>query len=152
MKRPIIVCVFVTLTFAALYAQNTRAQSQSAYNIQQNEMRSQQHSSNDLQHSDHQTYINSLANLTKLRAKLAEAWQTLGMSPQAARAVANAYQPSPAQNVPHVSLRGKSDQEVAAMLQSALSSKNYMLANQTLIEYERLQAKLGTNTSPDGQQ
>lgn len=150
MKRPNIVCVLAALASAALYAQNTHAQSQSLYNLQQNEMRSQQRSDNELRGSDHQTYVNSLADLTKLRAKLAEAWQTLGMSPQAAQAVANAYQPNPAQTVHHVSLRGKSSQEVAAMLQSALASKDYMLANQTLIEYEQLKVKLGASTSPDG--
>ncbi|WP_159082198.1 hypothetical protein [Rhodanobacter thiooxydans] len=149
MKRLIIVCMVVMLASGAVYARNALAQSQSAYNLQQNEMRSQQSSANALQHNDRQTYVNSLANLTKLRAKLAEAWQTLGMSPQAAQAVANAYQPSLVQNVRHVSLRGKSSQEVAAMLQSALASKDYMLANQTLIEYEKIKTGLGADTSPD---
>jgi hypothetical protein len=149
MKRLTVVCMAVTLTSGAIYARSALAQSQSAYNLQQNDMRTQQSSANALQHGDRQTYVNSLANLTKLRAKLAEAWQTLGMSPQAAQAVANAYQPDLAQNVRHVSLRGKNGQEVAAMLQSALAKKDYMLANQTLIEYEKIKTTLGSDTSPD---
>jgi hypothetical protein len=149
MKKLIMVCMVATLASSAVYARSALAQSQSAYNLQQNDMRNQQSSANALQRNDRQTYVNSVANLTKLRAKLAEAWQTLGMSPQAAQAVANAYQPSLAQNVHPISLRGKSGQEVAAMLQSALAKKDYMSANQTLIEYEKIKTTLGTDTSPD---
>jgi hypothetical protein len=149
MKKLIMICMVATLASSAVYARSAAAQSQSAYNLQQNDMRNQQSSANALQRNDRQTYVNSVANLTKLRAKLAEAWQTLGMSPQAAQAVANAYQPNLTQNVHPVSLRGKSGQEVAAMLQSALAKKDYMTANQTLIEYEKIKTTLGTDTSPD---
>jgi hypothetical protein len=149
MKKLIMVCMVAALASSAVYARSALAQSQSAYSLQQNDMRNQQSSANALQRNDRQTYVNSVANLTKLRAKLAEAWQTLGMSPQAAQAVANAYQPNLAQNVHRISLRGKSGQEVAAMLQSALAKKDYMSANQTLIEYEKIKTTLGTDTSPD---
>ena len=151
MKRLLVACMLVTLTSTAFYAKNALAQSQSAYNLQQNDMRNQQSSTNALQRNDRQTYVNSVANLTKLRAKLAEAWQTLGMSPQAAQAVANAYQPNLAQNSHHASLRGRSGQEIASMLQSALAKKDYALADQMLIEYEQIEAKLGANVSPDSQ-
>jgi hypothetical protein len=151
MKRLLVVCMLVMLTFTAFYVQNALAQSRTAYYLQVNGMPSQKNSSDDLQHNEQQIYINSMANLTKLRAKLAEAWQTLGMPPQAAQAVANAYKPNLAQNAHHASLRGKSGQEVASMLQSALAKKDYALADQTLIEYERIEAKLGANVSPDSQ-
>ncbi|WP_426690475.1 hypothetical protein [Rhodanobacter ginsengiterrae] len=150
MKGPTTIGVLVVLAGTAFCEQNALAQSQSAYNLQQNDMRNQQGVDNSFRQGDRQTYVNSLANLTKLRSKLAEAWQRLGMSPQAAQAVASAYQPSLAQNVHHDSLHGKSSQEVATMLQAALAKKDYMLANQTLIDYERDQAHVGSNTSPTG--
>lgn len=37
------------------------------------------------------------------------------------------------------------------MLQSALAEKDHVLADQTLIEYERIEAKLGANVSPASQ-
>lgn len=151
MKRLITICMLAMAACAIIFAPDVLAQSQSAYNLQQNEMRSQQSAANNLNRNERQTYVNTVANLTKLRAKLAEAWQALGMSPQAAQAVANAYQPNSSQNLQSISLRGKSGQEVAAMLQSALAKRDYMLANRTLIEYEKIQTKLGTSTSPVGQ-
>jgi hypothetical protein len=151
MKRLLVVCTLVTLTSTSFYAQNALAQSRTAYYLQVNGIRGPQNSSDDLQHNEQQIYVNSMANLTKLRDKLAEAWQTLGMSPQAAQAVANAYQPNLAQNSHHASLRGKSGQEIASMLQSALAKKDYALADQMLIEYEQIEAKLGANVSPDSQ-
>jgi hypothetical protein len=72
------------------------------------------------------------------------------MSPQAAQAVANTYQPELAQSVHHEPLRGKSSEDVAAMLQAALAKKDYMLANQTLIDYERERSHMGAETSPTG--
>ncbi len=153
MKRLAFVCTVVALASPALQAQNAsegHMTSQSAYNIQQNQNRQGQNSYNDLEHSDRQVWVNSMANLTKLRGKLAEAWQNLGMAPQAAQNVAAAYQPNLAENVHHASLRGKSDQEIAAMLQSALAKKDYMLANQLLIDHQREQLRLGTPTSPEG--
>lgn len=151
MKRLLVVCMLVTQASTAFYAQSALAQSRTAYYLQVNGMRSQRNSSADLQHNEQQIYVNSIANLTKLRAKLTEAWQTLGMSPQAAQAVANAYKPNLAQGIHQVSLQEKSDQEVAAMLQSALAKKDYVLADQTLIEYEKIKTKLGANVSPDSQ-
>jgi hypothetical protein len=85
--------------------------------------------------SNHQTWLKSMANLTKFRAKLAEAWQGMGMPPQAAKAVADAYDPERAARMPHVSLRGKSDQEVAQLMQAALKEQRYMAADQLLIDY-----------------
>lgn len=150
MKGPTIIGMLVTLAGAAVWGQNALAQSGSAYNLQQNDMRNQQSMDRSFRQGDHQTYVNSLANLTKLRSKLAEAWQSLGMSPQAAQAVANAYQPNLAQSVHHDPLRGKSSEDVAAMLQAALAKKDYILANQVLIDYERERSHMGVETSPTG--
>ena len=153
MKKLTVVCTLVALASPALQAQQVTERSpnaQSAYNIQQNLSRMDGQRYNASANGDRQAYVNSLANLTKLRAKLAEAWQALGMSPQAAQAVAASYQPNFALNSHRASLRGKSDQEIAAMLQSALAKKDYMVANQTLIDYERNKLNLGTDLSPDG--
>jgi hypothetical protein len=156
MKRLTLVCTLILLASPALHAQQDPQEQQpnspSQYNIQQNELRREQHAFDTIQQNDLTYSIKSLATMNKLRAKLAEAWQTLGMSPQAAQTVAAAYQPQLAENVNHhhPSLRGKSDEEVAAMLQSALSSKNYILADQLLIDRQREQLRLGKSVSPDG--
>ena len=158
MKRLTVVCALVALASPALYAQSTTDQQtaheqlpqRSQYQIQQNMNRMQEQRYDALANGDRQAYVNSLANLTKLRAKLVEAWQTLGMAPQAAQTVAAGYQPNFSLNSRRVSLQGKSDQEIAAILQSALAKKDFLLANQTLIDYERNKLKLGADTSPDG--
>lgn len=98
---------------------------------------------------DHQAWLNSMANLTKLRAKLTEAWQGMGMSPQGAKLVADAYDPNLAARLHHASLRGKSDQDVAQMMQLALKEKRYLDANQLLIDYQREKLKLGSTASID---
>jgi hypothetical protein len=72
-----------------------------------------------MEEGQRRSWLNSMANLAKLRIKLAEAWQGMGMSPQGAKVVANAYEPNLAAHMHHESLRGKSDEEVAEMLQSA---------------------------------
>lgn len=158
MKKLTVAFTLIALAAPALHAQESHAQdpgdssrlSQSAYNIQQNESRANWY--NDLQHNDHQTSVNSLANLNKLRGKLAEAWQTLGLSPPAAKAVAAAYQPNFSLNSRRASLQGKSDEEVAAMINSSLAKKDYLLANQSLIDFQTRKARLGTDISPDGRQ
>ena len=151
---------FTLLAFAApaLHAQESHAQdpgdssrlSQSAYSIRQNESRMRANWYNDLQHNDRQTSINSLANLNKLRSQLVLAWQALGLSPPAAKAVAAAYRPNFSLNSRRASLQGKSDEEIAALIQSSLARKDYLLANQTLIDFQTKKMKLGTSISPDG--
>ena len=150
MKKLTAICTLLVLGSASLHAQNTEDPSHSAYDLQQNTMRNQQGNDQAFRQQDRQAFVNSVANTTKLRNKLAEAWQSLGMAPQAAQAVANAYQPNLAANVHHANLHGKSGQEVAAMLQSALAKKDYMLANQTLIDYQREQMHMGSDSSPTG--
>jgi hypothetical protein len=155
MKGIAIVCTLVALGSPALYAQNRDEQQitqQSARNVGQNMERMAQQAGKSLDEGDRQAWLNSLPNLVKLRSKLAESWQTLGMSPPAAHAVASAYMPNLAVNLHHAPLRGKSDEEIAAMLQSALAKKDYLMADQLLIDHQREQLLLGeaTSTSPEG--
>jgi hypothetical protein len=104
----------------------------------------------DMEVGDRQAWLNSLANQNKLRAKLAEAWQGMGVAPGTAKTIADAYDPEMASQMHHTSMRGKSDQEVAVMLQSALTAKHYLVANQLLIDYQREKLKLAEMTAGDG--
>lgn len=157
MKKFTLVCALVALASPALHAQESHAQdstdqsrlSQSRYNIQQNESRMRANWYNDLQNADRQTSISSVANLTKLRSKLAEAWQSLGLAPAAAKAVAAAYQPNFSLNSRRASLQGRTDEEIAAMIQSSLAKKDYLLANQTLIDFQTKKMKLGKDVLPE---
>jgi len=100
-------------------------------------------------YGDRQAWLDSLANLSKLRAKLAEAWHNMGMSPQGAKVVADAYDPSLAQHAHHARIRGKSDQEIALMMQTALKEKRFMDADQLLIDYQRQKLRLSEATASD---
>ncbi|WP_426690472.1 hypothetical protein [Rhodanobacter ginsengiterrae] len=159
MKRLTITFALVALAAPALHAQESHAQdpsdlsrlSHSAYDIQQSESRMRANWYNDLQHNDRQTSINSLANLNKLRVKLAEAWQALGLSSPAAKMVAAAYNPNFSLNSRRASLQGMSDDQIAALIRSSLAKKDYLLANQTLIDFQTKRSRLGTDPSPDGQ-
>jgi hypothetical protein len=79
----------------------------------------------------------AMANLPRVRAALARMWQVFGMTPQDAKAVAAQYRINDNDLVRPKALYGKSDDEIAAMLQAALTSKHYQLANMLLIEYQR---------------
>jgi len=154
MKKLAFACLLIALVAPVLHAQDSSERamtSRSQQNIQQNLNRQRQQTYNSLSRADRQVSINAVVNLNKLRDKLAEAWQTLGLSPQAARTVAGAYQPDFALNSRRASLEGKSDQEIAVLIQSALAKKDYLLADQTLIDYQRKQLQLGMDTTPDGQ-
>lgn len=109
-----------------------------------------QNKADQVAEGDRQAWLNSSASLVKLRAKLAEAWQGMGMSPQGAKVVADAYDPTFASHMHHASLRGKSDQEVAQMLQAALKDKHYLVADQLLIDYQREKLRLGNSGAPTG--
>jgi hypothetical protein len=142
MKKAIIIYVLFGSGSAALHAQNT----QSNYDLQQSTMRTSQEVNDDFQQRYRLNYVKSLTDLTRLRDSLTQAWQSLGLSPQAARTVANAYKPNLAKDLGPMG--GKSHQEIAAMLQSALARKDYMLADQTLIDYEQGQMHMGAHRSP----
>lgn len=119
--------------------------------IQRQEMlnREMQNAARAMEEGQRRSWLNSMANLAKLRIKLAEAWQDMGMSPQDAKVVADAYDPNLAAGLHHESLRGRSDEEVAEMLQSAIRQKHYLSANQLLIDYEQNRLRIGTNQTTD---
>lgn len=104
----------------------------------------------DFNGSQHGRDAASRNSLTKLRRELAKTWQSLGLSPPAARTVAWAYRPHLSPNSPRVSLQGKTNEQFATLIQSSLASKNYQLANETLIDFVTKKMKLGMNDSPDG--
>ncbi|HEV2679469.1 MAG TPA: hypothetical protein VGV14_03135 [Rhodanobacter sp.] len=84
-----------------------------------------------------QRSVKAMADLPKVRAHLTQVWQHFGMSAKDAEMVASAYRVN-AINLNRGSLlTGKGDQEAAAMLQSALKDKNYALADELMIDYER---------------
>lgn len=106
----------------------------------------------EMQVGEYQAWRNSLTNQTKLRAKLAEAWQGMGVAPQAAKTIADAYDPELASHMHHTPMRGKSDQEVAALLQSALAAEHYLVADQLLIDYQREKLSLAEIGTGDAHQ
>lgn len=144
MNRSSLFAVGLVLAMPAAFAQQqqeSRITQQSTRNIQENQNRQARNMGEQLEHGDHQAWLNSMQNLAKLRTKLAEAWQGMGMSPQGAQVVANAYNPNRATGY-RQPLRGKSDQEVADMMRAALAAKDYQKADQLLIDYQRERLKL----------
>ncbi|SEJ00298.1 hypothetical protein SAMN04487997_2159 [Frateuria terrea] len=107
-----------------------------------------QSAAHNTEQAERQAWLRSLANLAKLRIKLAEAWQDMGMTRQGAKLVADAYDPEVAARMHHEPLRGKSDQEVAAMLQAAIREEHFLTADQLLIDYQRNKLNLGANQAP----
>lgn len=84
-----------------------------------------------------QRAMSAMANLPKVRAALAKMWQKFGMTPEDARAVAATFRLNDNDMVRPEALYGKSDDEIAGLLQSAINGKHYQLANMLLIEYQR---------------
>lgn len=148
--KPMAFFVALTLAAPAAFAQQSRPQPEPpTYTANQRQMdlmyEQQRAASNNAKAFEwgfYQSWLDGVANQAKLRTKLAEAWQALGLSPQLAQTVAAAYQAGMATRMHHPSLRGKSDQEVAAMLQSAVAKKHYLAANQLLIDYQRQRLSL----------
>lgn len=143
MARPTFACVLAALGSASLHAQN----SHSNCDLPQSTMRINQNVNDDFQQRHRHNHVNTLVDLTKSHDKLAQAGQSLDLSPQVARAVANARQPNLVWKLHHESLSGKSRQEMAGMLQSG---KDHMLASQTPIDYEQNQLRVGTHMPPGG--
>ena len=132
MKTVFLVGITLALAASAVSAQQMPQQHVSAAAMR---------SPRDFGTSNHQTWLNEMDRLTKLRAELAQSWQGMGMSPQAAKLVAGAYDPKKAARIHHPSLRGKSSPEVAQMMQTALKEKRYLDADQLLIDFQLQQAK-----------
>lgn len=84
-----------------------------------------------------QRSVKAMADLPKVRAHLTKVWQHFGMSAKDAEMIASGYRVSDADLNRVSSLSGKSDEQIASMLQSALAAKNYALADQLMINYER---------------
>lgn len=154
MNRLSFFIVLLALAAPAAFAQQQRQQetspAQSMRNLEEMRARTAMHNARATELGDRKAWLDSMANLTKLRTKLAEAWQGMGMSPQGAKVVADAYDPNLAQHIHHAGLRGKSDQEIAQMMQEALKEKRFMDADQLLIDYQRQKLKLSeTNAGGD---
>lgn len=84
-----------------------------------------------------QRSVKAMADLPKVRAHLTQVWQHFGMSAKGAEMVASGYRVSDADLNRAASLSGKSEDQIASMLQSALSTKNYALADQLMLNYEK---------------
>ena len=150
-KKPILrVLALAVLAPGAFAQQQSRPQPTVRTPTMQDVYNRQARSAKEMEAGDRQAWLNSLANQAKLHAKLAEAWQGMGLAPQVAKTIADAYDPQLASQMHHTSMRGKSDQAVAAMLQSALTAKHYMVANQLLIDYQREKLRLADMSAGDG--
>ncbi|MGB3747019.1 MAG: hypothetical protein WA961_02370 [Rhodanobacter sp.] len=147
MNRNVLFAMGLTLLAPAAWAQTAaKLDPGSAAQVMRNQERAHREMQNAARYLDEaqrRTWLKSAANLAKLRVKLAEAWQSLGLSPQGADLVAKAYNPDLAARMHRDLARGKSDEEVAAMLQSSIRQKRYLEANQLLIDYERNRLRLG---------
>lgn len=147
---------FLFIVLLALAAPAIQAQQRpdprprnSMQDLERNRARAAAHNAQATEYGDRQAWLDSMASLAKLRTKLAEAWQNMGMSPEGAKFVAAAYDPNMASHIHHARIRGKSDQEIAQMMQDALKEKRYMDANQLLIDYQRQKLKLSETTASD---
>lgn len=147
-------CFFLVLALLAPAAfaqrQSTPPPNASQFQQQQNMRRQDAHNAKYTDLSDRQAARDSLANLTKLRAGLAQAWQHMGLTPVAAQRVADAYDPTLVEQMHHTSLRGKSDDEVAGMLRGALAANHFLVADQLLIDYQRQKLSMSEMKSGDG--
>jgi hypothetical protein len=149
MNRNVLFAMGLTLLAPAAWAQTAaKLDPGSAAQVARNqEMQSRQMQSATryMEEAERRSWLKSTANLAKLRVKLAEAWQSMGLSPQGAKVVADAYVPNLVARMRHDLARGKSDEGVAEMLQSAIRQKRYLEADQLLIDYERNRLRLGAN-------
>lgn len=147
-------CCFVVLVLLAPAAfgqpQSTPPPSSSQHQQQMNMQRQDAHNAKYTDLSDRQAARDSLANLTKLRAGLAQAWQNMGLSPQAAQRVADSYDPTLVSQMHHTSLRGKTDEQVAGMLREALAANHFLVADQLLIDYQRQKLSMSEMKAGDG--
>jgi hypothetical protein len=146
-------CFFLALALLAPAAfgqhQPTPQPSTSQHQQAQNMLRQDAHIAKYTELGDRQAARDSLANLTKLRAGLAQAWQQMGLSPQAAQRVADAYDPTLASQMHHTSLRGKTDDQIAGMLRDAVAANRFLVADQLLIDYQRQKLSMSEMTAGD---
>jgi Ni/Co efflux regulator RcnB len=144
MLRGKVVCLAL-LAFAAagtsLAQQQNQQSNQSSHDMQMQQQAQaysrSESAGNDWERDYDRRSAKAMSDLPKVRAHLTEVWQHFGMSPKDAATVASAYRVSDNSLDRASSLTGKSDAEIASMLQSALSTKNYALANLLMINYEK---------------
>ncbi|UGB37668.1 hypothetical protein [Frateuria soli] len=151
MKSLVFALAFVLAAPAAIAQQNSQQPTQHSKPVQSfQDLRARESQSRvkSMTRAQQQGYLDSLADLETLRGKLADAWTQMGMSPAGAKRVADAYDPDLAARSHHTSLRGKSDQEIARLMQDALKEKKYLKANQLLIDYQRQKLALSELSSP----
>lgn len=146
-------CFFLILAMIAPAAfgqhQTPPPQSTSQHQQDENMRRQDAHNAKYTELGDRQAARDSLANLTKLRANLAQSWQHMGLSAQAAQRVADAYDPTLASQMHHTSLRGKSDDQVAGLLRDAVAANHFLVADQLLIDYQRQKLSLNEMAAGD---
>ena len=154
MKGMMAVCALVALASSGLHAQQHTGSEQpnvrSRQELRENMNRASQQASMAQYWSNDRKSVESVAAQAKIRVKIAEAWQALGMSPEGAKVVADAFHTEHSGRFVPASLEGKSENEVAAMLRDALSRKNYLLADQLLIQYEQARLSSPASTAPSG--
>lgn len=151
MKPVVLLIAWILAAPAAFAQQQSQQPAQQARPVQSFEdlrAREAQSRIKSMTRAQQQGYLDAMADLDKLRGKLAEAWQGMGMSPEGARLVADAYDPDLAARSHHTTLRGKSDQEIAQLIQDALRQKKYLKANQLLIDYQRQKLALNEVSTP----
>jgi hypothetical protein len=154
MKRFIFVCALVALALPALAGDDpvavldTSEQTAliSQYNRQMEAMSLRMNDFNGRHGGNSGASRNAL---TRLRRHLAQTWQTLGLSPPAARTVAWAYRPRLSPDSQNSATSAKTDKQFATLIQSSLASKDYQLANQTLIDFVTKKIKRRKDGSPD---
>jgi len=119
--------------------QNSSKPSQDAMSaeLQRQQLQMNERAGKEWEYSYDRQNRKHIEDLPKIRAHLAETWQRFGMKPDAAKAVASAYVIEQPNLAAPPTIKGKTDQEVASMMQAALSNKQFLLANQLLIQYER---------------
>jgi hypothetical protein len=154
MKGMMAVCALFVLASPVLHAQHNSSgeqpNRQSNQQFLENRSRASQEASMELYRANDRKSVESVAAQARIRVKLAQAWQALGMSPEGAKLVADAFHTEHSGRFVPASLEGKSEDEVAAMLRDALSRKNYLLADQLLIQYEQARLSFPASTAPSG--
>lgn len=143
MLRGKVVCLalLALATTGAALAQQQQQSNQSAHDVQmqqaaQGYSRSEA-AANAWDRSYDQRSVKAMADLPKVRAHLTQVWQHFGFSAKDAEMIASAYRVSDADLNRAASLSGKSDEQIASMLQSALKDKKYALADQLMLNYEK---------------
>lgn len=155
MKRLVLVCVLFALAAQAFGGNDGPAvldsheqmQMISAYNRQMDTLSMRMDEASRSRPGSGQLPRNPRATLARLRKELAKTWQNLGLSPEAATTVASVYTPHVSPKSRGASLNDATDQQFASLIQSALASKDYQQADQTLIDFITKRMSQGKQSS-----